>query len=85
MSRRRDVSFILAKGGNFRILVTVGGRIKVRKEETDPGSQGFRFLPEASHKVASESRRGGERDRGAEEGNGGLRLGGAEKRANTVP
>lgn len=79
------MSFILAKGGNFRILVTVGGRIKVRKEEIDPGSQGFHFLPEASHKVASESRRGGERDHGAEEGSGGLRLGGAEKRANTIP
>lgn len=79
------MSFILAKGGNFRVSVMVGGRIKVRKEEIDPGSQGFSFLPEASRKAASESSRGGGRDRGAEEGNGGLRLGGAEKRANTIP
>ena len=46
----------------------VSGRIKVKKEEIDPESHGFPFLPEASYKVASESRRGGERDHGAEEG-----------------
>lgn len=48
----------------------VSGRIKVKKEEIDPESHGFHFLPEASYKVASESRRGGERDHGAEEGKG---------------
>lgn len=69
MYRRRDISFVLA-GGNFRILVMVSGRIKVKKEEIDPESHGFRFIPEASYKVASESRRGGERDHGAEEGKG---------------
>lgn len=70
MYRRRDISFVLAEGGNFRILVMVSGRIKVKKEEIDPESHGFHFLPEASYKVASESRRGGERDHGAEEGKG---------------
>ena len=60
----------------------VGSRIKVRKEEVDPGSHGFHLLPEASHKVASESTRGGERDLGAEEGDGELR---AEGRPNTIP
>lgn len=70
MYRRRDISFVLAEGRNFRILVMVSGRIKVKKEEIDPESHGFHFLPEASYKVASESRRGGERDHGAEEGKG---------------
>ena len=68
MYQRRDISFVWAEGGNFRILVMVSGRIKVKKEEIDPESHGFPFLPEASYKVASESRRGGKRDHGAEEG-----------------
>lgn len=85
MYRRRNISFVLAEGGHFRILVMVGGRIRVRKEEIGPESHGFHFLPEASYKVAPESKRGGERHHGAEEGEGGLRLSRAEMRANTIP
>lgn len=41
--RRRNISFVLAEGGHFRILVMVGGRIRVRKEEIGPESHGFHF------------------------------------------
>ena len=39
------IKFVLAEGGHFRILVMVGGRIRVRKEEIDPESHGFHFSP----------------------------------------
>lgn len=66
LEKGHPLNFGRRKGRNVRILVVVDGRIKVEKEDVEPRSHDFHFLPDARYWVASESQRRGKRDLGAE-------------------